>query len=1349
MIAKKKAEPKSDIYIAAIGASAGGLEALQKLISHIPADIKNVAFVVVQHLSPTYKSMLVQTLSSQTKLEVIEVKDSVVVRERHIYITPPDCEITIKKGKLYLNKTTQNYSPHPSINVLLDSLAADRNRKAIGVILSGTGTDGADGIRAIKTAGGITMAQNPKSAKYNSMPLAAIDTGKVDFVLTPEKIAEQIALLASNDKRKLVRFSAEEIRNRGYDEIIELLSKETGTDFTNYKHNTIYRRIDKRMAELKLDSVAKYLKYIEKNQTEPEELFNNVLIGVTSFFREPAVFKLLEKQLSTLIDSKADNAPVRVWLPGCSTGEEVYSVAIIIAGLLKKKNRQLPVQIFGTDINEGALITARKAVYTTKSIQQVPADKAKEYFIRHNSHVEVTKFIRGMVLFSRHDLTHNPPFLKLDLIVCRNLLIYFNSKLQDYVFPVFFSALNPHGYLLLGKSEGIGHFTDLFTPLHRDAKIYQRKGGASFHSIRYTAIKPSETFKRKPPYEFSVTEMVKETLYKVFEHPYVVVNDNADIKEISGDVSRYLGLKQGQMNANLFKMAHDDLKIELRSLLNRCLKENKEAISGVRKLATAGKEYLVKIAVRPLLYSESPNEFYLVVFEEVKSETIGKTKPVAKAGNGNNARVKELELELNATKEDVQNFVERLESANAEFQTVNEELQSSNEELKISNEELETANEELQSTNEEINIAYAELKAANITLEKQEILLRKSEVNILALLNNNLQMSVLIDSDYKIIAFNELAVKTFKAVSNVQLAEGENFEKLISRKEFAAFIVDFKNALKGKAVTAERTIKDKLKNEKTYAFNFTPVSNGDKKIDCISFSMVEITEFRKTKLELDRSEAEIERLSYVASHSNNAVIIANNHGCIEWVNNSFSKLTGYTFDEVKGKKPGDILQGKETDEETVKRISERLKKHLPSPSEVILNYTKSGDPIWISSDITPIFKDGKLINFISFMTDLTDLIAAKELKKEQEVLLQRQQLFNAIAKYFPNGVIGIINQDLNYVFVGGTELKKLGLTHHEMIGEKVFDKVHPKSNEFAEPFLRRTFKGEKVSFELSIAGNSYLLIAVPVKYQKEPITQSLVVIQNITEIKKTQEELLNALQKQKELNDLKSKFVSIASHEFRTPLSTILSSSFLVGKYNKTEDSEKREKHLERIKTSVNNLTDILNDFLSVGKIEEGGLKNRPTLFNVNSFFKDLMEEMKPYLKTGQQIIFNHKGSEMASLDRQHLKNIFINLLSNAIKYSPEEKPIHLTSTYGKDSLEISVRDEGIGIPEEDQKHLFETFFRANNVSNIQGTGMGLHIVKKYLQIMGASIQFTSAENKGTTFNTRFPQAKITQSNGS
>ncbi len=1358
-----------------------------------------------------------------------------------------------------------------------------------------------------------------------------------------------------------------------------MLERHTGTSFNNYKKNTIYRRISKRILELKQEGPEGYLSFLEKYPAEIEELYSNVLIGVTSFFRDPQVFRFLEKKMAELVDRKQDNEGLRIWIPGCSTGEEPYSVGMVIASILSKKQRTIPVQIFATDINERSLQVARKGIYHSKNLAGIPAGLLENYFIRHNGYLEISKNVRSMILFSRHDLTHNPPFLKLDLIVCRNLLIYFNNRLQEYIFPVFYSALKPNGYLILGKSETIGQFSNLFSTANNQLKIYQRKAGNALQGIRFTPVKAIEnTSPASDKNELSISEMVKDTIFSLFRHPYVVINNAMDIQEIGGEVGRYLGLKQGKMNANLLKMANKDLKIELRKLVNKCSRENHEVAGELQKVRAADGEQWLKIIVRPLLHADSPNEFYIVIFEQSSQQVRYKKNTAPVVEESASQRIQELEAELEATKEDLHLFVERLENTNAELQSLNEEMQSTIEELKISNEELETTNEELQSTNEEINIAYTELRAAYEKLESQEELLNQSQANINAMMANTMQAFILIDKNFRIITFNQVTTQILKRVFNTDISAGASFKSIISKEGLELFANGYRDACRGKFVSGEKYFKNKQGEQFYLLFNFSPVVRADTTPECISLSILDISELKEIKRELHKSEIlmdsvfhsadigiaivdskgllvkvndglckllgyrqheitgmkyldlvaadqkrqarvlhqkllagekrsdqrriirrngqvidtyvtnnafiddqgnrflvktlrdisaesqlknlleeaekavqmggfeydvklkrmicteelyrvygvkakdkqrptlnrfitwadpkyrpvlraaimeaeqrgihfdkeiiirtaegdrkwvrvtatarktasrvtslvgtvqditrskeselQLKRLSYVARKTNNAVIITDSKGKIQWVNESFEKMTGWNLQEVIGKKPGTFLQGEQTDKGAINEMTAQLSKHKPV-STVLLNYRKDGSVFWINMDIAPVFKDNELINFIGLGTDITEVLKAREEQKLKESLEQQQQLFDAIAMNFPGGIIGVLDKEFNYVYVGGAELNKLGLKRESLIGEHLFDSISEGGNRDAEPHLKKTFEGEGTVFEESIRGSTYSIHAVPLFGPTNAVENILVVLHNITERRKSENEIWAALNKQRELNELKSKFVSIASHEFRTPLSGILSSAYLIAKYSRLHEEERVQKHTERITSAVSSLTDILNDFLSIGKIEEGKLENNVTTFDIKEFCNKITEDFINNLKKNQTIVFEHTGRNAAvKLDKQHLSHILVNLISNAIKYSGEGKRIWVSSSVTNKAVEITIRDEGIGIPEDDQPHLFQTFFRANNTNDIQGTGMGLHIVKRYLEVMGGTIAYTSKLDAGTTFVVSFPQ---------
>ena len=500
-------------------------------------------------------------------------------------------------------------------------------------------------------------------------------------------------------------------------------------------------------------------------------------------------------------------------------------------------------------------------------------------------------------------------------------------------------------------------------------------------------------------------------------------------------------------------------------------------------------------------------------------------------------------------------------------------------------------------------------------------------------------------------------------------------------------------------------------------------------------TLQDITRQKETALEL-------ERLSLVASKTNNAVFIMDKIGKTVWVNKSVERMTGYSESELIGKTPGELLQGKDTDAGVIDRMSKKLEKHLPV-SGIIKNYRKDGSVFWVNLDIAPVFKNNRIENFIAIGIDITELIHAREAEKDKVVLEQQQKLFNSIAKNFPDGIIGVLDKNLQYVFVGGSEIKKLGLTPETFIGARIFDHLSDKSNSTSEPYLKRAVAGEPVVFETEMLGQIYSVNAVPLPGDDGMRNEVLIVLYNVTEQKRSEENVKKALIQQMELNELKSKFVAIASHEFRTPLSTILSSTFLISKYIQSQDTAKSEKHIERIEMAVHTLTDILNDFLSLGRIEDGKVENNIVEFDVTDFCDSLKEELQPNLKKGQSIIYRHTGEKDSFLlDRRHLRNVLVNLLSNASKYSGEGAIIWLNSVIKNGQLEFSIRDEGIGIPASDQPRLFQTFFRANNAIHIQGTGMGLHIVKRFLDIMGGTIHFTSEENKGSTFVIQFPSRR-------
>ncbi len=841
---------KDKLILVGIGASAGGLKPLQALIANLPKEIDNVSFVIAQHVSPNYKSMLVELIGRETSLEVKEVEDGMRIVPRTVYITPPDNDITVGEDTLHLN-TPNKVGPKPSVDRLFGSIAQVFGENSVAIILSGTGQDGAKGLRTIKEKGGITLVQNPSTAKYDGMPQASLNTGQVALSLQANEIGRDLMdILKDMDTYKSENIIEERVQT-DVGEILQLLSQRVGIDIQGYKTSTIYRRLEKRLNEKNFVEIDKYLQFVKENPEELDALFDSILIGVTRFFRDIEAFGELNGVLETILREKQHGENVRVWVPGCATGEEAYSIAILFDRLLKEAGQQLNIQIFATDIDPKALKKARKGIYKAAAVEELPDDMLEHYFIENEQgDFELSAAIRRMVLFSKHDIISNPPFLKLDLISCRNLLIYFTQELQERIFPVFHFALNSTGILFLGKSESIGNFGRLFNAKPYKHKIYSKKLGESkVVKFPYLRVKPTKyggsgqkhSSEQK---KFTINEMLKETIYNTYEHPYIVIDENFDLVKIHGDVDRFVSLKQGIVTTNVLKLIHKDLQVELRSIMGSALRKGRMVRGNLRRMEITDEEVdFVRLMVKPVIFSQKDSSLFAVIFEMINLDKTYLSLSSESSETPENPRLIELEHELEATKEHMNTLVEELETSNEELQSLNEEMQSSNEELQASNEELETANEELQSSNEELEIAYDEIGISKQEIEQQNDRIRQSENNLMTLLNNTLQAFVLLNKNYTIVTFNKTANDICEKVFGKKLEEGGSFIDFIPPEIFEDFKDNFHRALMGELVGDNIIMEREDSRDNVYLdCNFTPVKQEDtQNISAISLSFIDKT----------------------------------------------------------------------------------------------------------------------------------------------------------------------------------------------------------------------------------------------------------------------------------------------------------------------------------------------------------------------------------------------------------------------------------------------------------------------------------------------------------------------------
>lgn len=738
------APPTERKFIVAIGASAGGLEALTAFVSSLPTDL-NVPFVILQHLSPNYRSMMVQLLARATDLEVREIEDGTVPLPNRIYITPPNRNLMLENEHFKLVEPGIEVLPKPSVTTFFHSLAETRGEDAIAIVLSGTGSDGAAGARAIKAGGGLVFAQDPLSAKYSGMPQATIDTGCADWVLSPSEIAREISLIIKSQGAVVLQIEQPATSPGTLKSLLYKVQRHTQVDFSGYKEATVWRRILRRMAANRVTDIDEYLNLAEKNPEEYNQLCKEILISVTAFFRDPAAFETLRSTLEERLAHKPPGEEIRIWVPGCATGEEAYSIAILLFEILGDKRPLSKIQIFATDLDLPAMANARRGLYSESSLSVLSPALIGRYFHLQGDSYEVVKPLREAVVFARQNVLQDPPFLRLDLISCRNLLIYFQNQLQEKVLDTFHYALAKSGLLFLGKSESIYQRESLFDAVGRDQKLFRRKelttGNPSFVPL---GLETSALCRAPQRRQRTIEERFAEVAFSAYVPPSVMVNNQLDVLHVFGDVSRYLKIPAGRLDFNLLNLIGRPWRTEVQTLVHQ-MQHKRASVSG-RIHAGEQADLPTRLVIHPV-----PGEYgelaAIISFEPV-SET--KVSEAASAIRPSGLSAQEIEEELVATREHLQTVIEELETANEETQALNEELQAANEELQASNEELQASNEELQSTNEELTTVNEELQVKTAEL---------AETNTdLESIQNSLDSAILVVSDqFRVLRFNETA----------------------------------------------------------------------------------------------------------------------------------------------------------------------------------------------------------------------------------------------------------------------------------------------------------------------------------------------------------------------------------------------------------------------------------------------------------------------------------------------------------------------------------------------------------------------------------------------------------------
>ncbi|MEW6127459.1 MAG: CheR family methyltransferase [Acidobacteriota bacterium] len=1021
---RSKRKNNRDLFVVGLGASAGGIPPLEKFFESLPP-VPGMAFVVILHLSPEHESNLAAVLQRKTQMPVIEIKAKTKIKPNEVYVISPNQYLVMNDGYIDLKTPETEKGKRAAIDLFFRTLAEAYDTHAIGIVLSGTGTDGTVGLRRIREKGGISIVQEPQEAQYNSMPRSAIEAAAVDFILPVEQMANTLGTLREASREikifpegdKLPRAAeADALR-----EILAFLRVRTGHDFNHYKESTVLRRITRRMQVNTQVTLATYLRFVREHPAEIQELLSDLLITVTNFFRDGDAFEALEQEvIPKLFQNKSPDDPIRVWVVGCATGEEAYSVAILLMEYAEQHNLDRNLQVFATDIDEESISSARDATYPDSIEADVSAERLKRFFYKEGQHYRIRKEIREMVLFAPHNVLRDPPFSRLDLITCRNLLIYLNRETQDRVLEVFHFALNPNAYLFLGSSESADNLPELFIPVNKKFRIFMRNVVSHTPSLvplmplqgRWEIKMPESILPRRGQ-TFSYGDL-HQYIIEQTSPPSVLVNPVYDIVHLSENAGRFLRFTGGEPSRNLLKVVHPDLRLDLRAALFAA-SQGQTAETRRVPIALDGVNQFVNIVIRPITKPDAIRGFNLVIFDvDHEGVALKEEKPKEVPTNEMNTVVRQLEDDLQRTKEQLRTTIEQYETSNEELKASNEELQAINEELRSATEELETSKEEMQSVNEELTTVNHELKD-----KVDEVSRANSDLqNLLASTDIG---TIFLDRRLCISRYTPRVMDLFNIIpSDV----GRPFFHLTHKLE--------KNILPEKAEQVLETlmrVEEEIRSQggRYYIARISPYRTLDDKIDGVALTFVDITERKKTEEALRESE---QLFRAIVSRASAGITRSNLNGELTFVNQQFCEMLGYSETELLGKTMWQLTCPNHV-EETIRLFKQLVADGTSFQIEKCL-LSKDGAEIWCNVMVSAIRdSQGKPQSAVAVIHDINTRRNAEEALRLSEERLHL--ILDSITDY---AILTLDNQRLIKSWSTGA-VAIFGYTDAQAIGQSV------------------------------------------------------------------------------------------------------------------------------------------------------------------------------------------------------------------------------------------------------------------------------------------------------------------------
>ncbi len=1281
-----------------------------------------MAFILVQHLEPTHESHLPEILARGTTIPVVQAQDGVRVESDHLYVIPPNTMMTIQQGILHLSARAESVSPHNPIDHFFRSLADDQGSHAIGIVLSGSASDGAQGLLAIKCAAGTTFCQDEESAKYGGMPHSAIATGAVDFVLSPRAIAEELArisahpYLASPDSAtpgtgggplsaegKALQQDAEYVAK-----ILNILRKATGVDFAQYKESTIRRRIARRMLVNNCTTLGEYLARLGRDPSEADNLYRDILISVTQFFREPETFASLARSVARLLETRDRHAPFRVWCAGCATGEEAYSLAIVVTEALEAAGLQTPLQLFGTDVSEQAIDRARAGAYPDSIVADVPPARLNRFFTKTETGYCISKSIRECCIFARHDLIKDPPFSQLDVVSCRNVLIYLDTPAQQSIFSALHYSLKSDGILILGSAESIGARADLFTAIENENKIFSKKPGSGRFAVTLPDPKGFDAvtvdWKTKEPLSApalsDIDSRAARLLRDVYAPPGVTVNDAMQIVHFHGRTSPYLEPPTGEASLNLLRIAHQSILFSLRKAIDTAA-ERMEPVeeTGVR-LERGGETREITLRVLPI--AEGTLRFFVVLFEDNVS-----TQPSSPGRVLDEAESSVLEYqlaqtrrELDETREYLRKIVEQHEVAIEELRAAHEEVQSSNEEMQSTNEELRTAKEELQSSNEELRTVNDELQNRNDALGAAN----NDLSNVLSAVSIPI---VMVGMDFRIRRFTPAASRLLNTAATDLGRSIFDIQYPIEVPALRSMLTD---AIQTLAVQQTRI---QNRDGRWFSVQVRPYRTIDDRIDGAVITFLDIDDLTRA---LEGAEAARDFAEGMVETVQHPLLVLDHDFRIQRVTSGFYKDFQTTPNETLGQSIFSIGNSQWNFPELRKSLQDALHRDISFRDlNVEHEFPKIGRRTMRLNAQRITGRDRNSHSLLLAIEDVTERKEAAE--------IQYRRLFES-AK---DGLI-VIDGNGQVIDVNPCFLEMTRYSRNDIVGF-AFSEIPPfQQAEEGRRMLPETVENEVTQFDTvnlrAHDGRQLVVAMIANRYRVKEQTFIQVNIRDVTQRRQAEDDLRRS-------NLDLQQFAFAASHDLQEPLRTVINQVELLQKEYRGKLGADADEIIQFITVATDRMRHMILDLLNYSQIARASIIISPV--SLEGVLATAMSNLQLAIANSDaRITFDPLPTVW--MDQTQALQLLQNLIGNALKYrSPERPRIHLSARQAGNEWIVSVRDNGLGIDPRFHQHIFTVFKRLHG-REYPGTGIGLATCNRILERHGGRIWVESEVGQGSTF---------------